>query len=271
MSNCKEEDHTLLDRTVAPSFTWLLAMTYFCFVLNQACNQEIVIIPMNVAACLTCDVSPLLRFHFCQPVYFNSDDSSFQSKSTEQSVRFVGINENVGHDMTFSILNVATNKVVSRSNVRLVDETTSPNLRINTLTTPGVVTSRHFALVYLKNDEEAPVITEDEAPNAFNSSPNHMIPITYPHDLVGRNFLMSQEDSQRLRSRIVKAIDDQQIKRDSERLKFICSTKYDIVEDLFTYNETLNHINNSENDDLVEWKFKLITSHEGHLARSRSN
>ena len=33
----------------------------------------------------------------------------------------------------------------------------------------------------------------------------------------------------------------------------------------------MDHINNSEEDDLVEWKFKAITAHEGTLVRSHPN
>ena len=54
-------------------------------------------------------------------------------------------------------------------------------------------------------------------------------------------------------------------------LKSICSTEYNTVEDVFTYNEILDHINNSEDDDLIEWKLKTITSHEGPLPRSYPN
>ena len=81
---------------------------------------------------------------------------------------------------------------------------------------------------------------------------------------MGRTFLIPQEDGKLLRSRIVKSIDehDGKLQRDSTRLKFICSTKYGAVEDAFTYNEMLDHINNSEDDDLVEWKFKSITAHK---------
>ena len=110
--------------------------------------------------------------------------------------------------MTFSILNTATNKVVSRSNVRTADEPNSPNLSIDPLTAPEVVTSRHFPSVRLNNDEEDSAIIKYEAPNASTSSPKHIIPILDPYDLVGRIFLISQEDSQRLRAIIVKAIDD---------------------------------------------------------------
>lgn len=80
------------------------------FVLNYAYNQTIEKIPMNVATCSTCDIYNLLRSHFWKHVYFNSDDSRFPSNVTEKICRFVGVSENVGHDMTLSILKTATNK-----------------------------------------------------------------------------------------------------------------------------------------------------------------
>ena len=80
------------------------------------------------------------------------------------------------------------------------------------------------------------------------------MPILDPNDLVRRTFLIPLEDIQLLRPRIVKTIDDYEgdLHRDSSRIKFICSTKHDKVEDFFTYNEILDYINKSEDDDLVE-------------------
>ena len=59
-----------------------------------------------------------------------------------------------------------------------------------------------------------------------------------PKDLMGRSFLIPQEDSQRLRDIIVKAIDDHDgmLHRDPTILKYIFSEKYDTVQNLFTYN-----------------------------------
>ena len=82
--NVKRQTKTLLERTGTPSHTWLIAMMCICFSLNHVYNQIFRNIPMDVATGLTCDVSPLLRFHFWQHVYFNSDDRSFPSKSTEE-------------------------------------------------------------------------------------------------------------------------------------------------------------------------------------------
>ena len=44
----------------------------------------------------------------------------------------MGVSENEGHNMTFYILNETTNKIISRSNVSLAGEPTSPNFRIET-------------------------------------------------------------------------------------------------------------------------------------------
>ena len=45
----------------------------------------------------------------------------------------------------------------------------------------------------------------------------------------------------------------------------------DTVEEIFSYNELLDHLNNSEEDDLVEWRFKTIAGHEGPLPQSHPN
>ena len=45
----------------------------------------------------------------------------------------------------------------------------------------------------------------------------------------------------------------------------------DTIEKISTYNSLLDHVNNSEEDDLIEWKFKEIIAHEGLLARRHPN
>ena len=68
---------------------------------------------------------------------------------------------------------------------------------------------------------------------------------------------------------IVKALYDLEgyLARDSTHMTFIYSTKEDTIVDVFIYNELLDHINNFEEDKLVEWKLKATTSHEGPLVR----
>ena len=110
--------------------------------------------------------------------------------------------------MKFSILNTTINKVISRSNVRPVGEPTPPNLKIGSLTASEVVTYLHPPSDYLEDNEQDTDVSEDEPFNAFPSSPKHKMPILDPNDLVGRTYLISKEDGQRIRARIIKAVDN---------------------------------------------------------------
>ena len=67
----------------------------------------------------------------------------------------MGISKNLGYDVTFYVLNATNNKVISRSNVSPAGELTSPNLRIDPLTAPEAVTSRHLPSAHLEDEDEA--------------------------------------------------------------------------------------------------------------------
>jgi hypothetical protein len=86
----------------------------------------------------TNDISPLLCFHFWEPVYYKFDDSDFPSDSHEKRGHFVGISKSVGHAMTFKILTDDTLKVIHQSNVRLALNLHAKNLQLDPLE-PGNV------------------------------------------------------------------------------------------------------------------------------------
>ena len=231
-------------------------MTYIYFILNYTYNATTQNIPLNTATGTTCDIFPLLRFHFWQPIYFLDSKSSFPNDTNEIQGRFVGISENAGHNMTFHIFNPGTNKLINQSFVRPVNNITAPNLRADPINPPEIVTSLH------EPDDSSSVPKQGQA-----------MPILDPSNLVGRTFLLNKEGGQRLRARIVKALDDYEgeLSRDSSRMRFVCSMQDDTVEEIFTHNELLDYINNSEEDDLVEWKFREILAHEGPLPKSHPN
>jgi hypothetical protein len=79
------------------------------------------------------DVSPLLCFHWYQPVFYAIDDPSFPSESPEALGYFVGISTHCGHAMTFKVLTADTNKVILCSQVRPADDPLCPNLRLTDL------------------------------------------------------------------------------------------------------------------------------------------
>ena len=88
-----------------------------------------------------CDISPMLRFHFCKPVYLNEIDNYFHSDINEVLGRFSGISKIFGHDMTFKILNISTNKIINRYEVTPADDVNLPNVRSDPLTSPELIKS----------------------------------------------------------------------------------------------------------------------------------
>ncbi len=106
----------------------------------------------------------------------------------------------------------------------------------------------------------------------FFTNPNQKSSLTFhPSDLVGHTFLLdSQEDGQWFRTRIIKVIEDYDAKlhNQSERFKFRCSINDDQYEEILTYNEILNYIEQQDDDGTKVWRFRHITAHEGPLKPS---
>jgi len=90
----------------------------------------------------------------------------------------------------------------------------------------------------------------------------------HPSDLIGRTFLLDpQEDGQRFHARIVEAVEDHDAKlhQRPERFKFCCSINDDQYEEILSYNEILNYIEQQDDDGTKVWQFCRITAHEGPL------
>jgi hypothetical protein len=128
----------------------------------------------------TNDISPLLCFHFWEPVDYKLDDSDFLSDSREKCGHFVGISKSVGHAITFKILMDDTFKVIHQSNVRLALNLHAKNLQLDSLE-PG--------------DIATPIIKSchDSADDGEILPP---MPVIDPSELIGHTFLMDKEDGQ---------------------------------------------------------------------------
>jgi hypothetical protein len=73
----KRMTNTLLDRSGSPPFTWLLCLCYVCFILNHTVCGTHHDIPMTRLTGSTHNISPLLRFHWWEEVYYKIDDTHF--------------------------------------------------------------------------------------------------------------------------------------------------------------------------------------------------
>jgi hypothetical protein len=116
--------------------------------------------------------------------------------------------------------------------------------------------------------------------NTLDDSPNvkqRMVTIN-PKDLIGRTFLMdSEEDGQRFRARVVRAVVDkeEELKKGLEYMKFICEVLHSTVDEILTYNDILDHIekdnNDIDNDSEQLYKFRRITARQDPLWTSNKD
>jgi hypothetical protein len=230
-------------------------------------------IPLTVLLGTTVDVSPLLRFHWFQPVFYTVDDPSFPSESPEALGYFVGISTHCGHAMTFKVLTADTNKVILRSQVRPADDPLRPNLRLTDLfdgeppsriyvevqTRPREVWKSFPALTQILVKSNKPVIHQWYLVDTSE--------LVDTPELVGKTFLMpGQQEGTIHRARIVEMIEDHRYSHENSRQhqRFKVSINDNEYDDVMTYGEIIDHIN-KDSEQEVFWRFKQISSHQGPL------
>ena len=128
--NIKSNTNRVMNRFGVPAKFWYLAMCYVIFIMNRmALGSLNWRTPIETLTGETPDISMITRFRFYEPVYYKKQDSGFPSESTQRRGRFLGFSENVGHAMTFIIVDDATNATVERANVWSVLDPDNLNLR----------------------------------------------------------------------------------------------------------------------------------------------
>ena len=272
----KTAANRVLDRSGAPPDTWLLCLKYVCYLLNHTYNMTTKGVPLTHLTGTTVDISPLLRFHFWQKVYYKAIDPAFPSDSPEAMGHIVGISEHCGHMMTWKILTCDTQKIIFRSLVRPFSAD-DPNIRADMLGGESEDTINNDPIIKscpnnLDNiddpDPNDDSMSKHDNTDIPNTESNPGKPVFHPEDLVGRSFLMdTQQDGQKHRATIRKMIEDHDSKLEDNptRLKFLISVNQDDGEEVITYNQLLDYLSQEENNNDVVWKFRRIVSHQGPL------
>jgi hypothetical protein len=197
-------------------------------------------------------------------------DSSFPSESVEKKGRWVGIEEYVGDALTYRILTDDTNKVIPRSAIRSALASGERNLRANP--DSGEISGiKPIKIVKDRHDH----LDSDLDESVMSRTPH--LPTIDPNDLIGRTFLMSQnEDGTRYRARVTnKIVEDtfQQAEDPAfERVKFLLEVDdEEKTAEIVGYNELVQRLNQQIQDEFTEdgeqiWKFRQISGHQGPLA-----
>jgi hypothetical protein len=267
----KAATNRVMNLSGAPANTWLLALMYVCLLLNHLASAALGWKPpLQVLTGQTPDISKFLHFSFFEPVYYHAYSDNFPSASNEEQGWWVGIATHVGDALTYKIL-TKHNRIIYRSAVRSALDPAKRNQRLSPLggeTASNYLGDKMFIRTKLnfENSElDLPLLDSDP------SVERRMVTID-PKDLIGRTFLKdSEEDGQRFRARVVRAIveKEEDLQKGPEYMRFICEVPNSTVDEIFTYNEILDRIekdnNDIDNDSEQLYKFRRIAAHQGPL------
>ena len=225
MQELKRMLNTMLDRSGAPADMWLLCLLFIIYLMNRLDVDSLGgKSPIEAAFNQRPDISPLLAFWWYQPVYYQSFDKGFPSKTNEKLGRWVGVAENKGDLMTFWIMDQETRMVVARSNVRPVSSD-DPNTRLAPV--GGEVSTRV---------SQKPIIMSTG--DLCNDPPDAKLPQFSPEELLGVSFLHQPDpDGQTLRARVVRKIEEQDNEAQTAVVKFLISIGDNDYDEIITYNE----------------------------------
>ena len=230
-----------------------------CYLLNHiACSAHDGKIPLLDLTHITPGISIILLFIFYQPVFYATYDQHFPSESEEMAGYWVGFGEHCGDAVTHKILDHDTQKPIYRSAVR-PKKSSTPNHRL----------APHGGEVFASSDPSEDKISsgsplgslegssrKQKAPTVFSSSRDEEnpsgskpMPIFDPSDLIGRSFLLPpEENGERHRAKVTRQvveIIDQDNGQRVEIINFILDIGNGKVEELISYNQLLEHIENA--------------------------
>jgi len=276
----KNMTNKILDTSGAPAYCWLLCLAFVAFLLNHMALDSLDgKTPLHVLTGVTPDISPLLHFEFYEPVYFaTSDDMPFPSQSSERFGYWVGFSENVGHMLTFRVLDYETLRILDRSHVRSARHTDEHNLRVRP---PGDWDPcSPTASSPAKGEESKPPTLRDrtdifaKAHGLSDDEPcPHLAPMQHftVDDLIGRSFLMEEtEEGERFRTtikRLVTTHGDEEPET-LAGIEFVCAVDGSATEEILTYNEILDYMSKSLDDPVdmanpdAQFQFREILGHE---------
>ena len=255
---------TVMNRSGAPVNRWLLCLIYVCYLLNHiACTALDGKIPLLALTGITPDISIILLFTFYQPVFYATYDQNFPSESEERAVYWVGFGEHCGDAMTHKIFDHDTQKIILRRAVRPKKSST-----LNHRLAP------HGGEVSASSDPSEDKISsgsplgdaesyssKQKVPTFFirsrdgeNPSGSKPMPTFDPSDLIGRTFLLPHEENgERHRAKVTRQvveIIDQDNGQRVEKINFSLDIGNGKVEELISYNQLLEHLENAQDHDM---------------------
>ena len=215
----------------------------------------------------------------------HKNSQNFPSESEERAGYWVGVGEHCGDAMTHKILDHDTQKIIYRSAVRPkkcstpyhrlaphggeVSPSSDPSEDKIASGSPLGVPEGYLPK---KKDPTVFIRSRDEE----NPSGSKSMPTFDPSDLIGRTFLLPpEENGERHRAKVtgqVVEIIDQDNGQRVENINFILDIGNGKVEELISYNQLLEHLENAQDHDMGMdqelYRCRAIIGHQGPLLAS---
>ena len=208
-------------------------------------------------------------------MFYATYDQHCPSESEERAGYWVGFGEHCGDAMTHKILDHDTQKIIYRSAVR--PKNAPHGGEVSGSSDPSE--DKIFSGSPLGYPEGSS--SEQKAPTVFirsrvkeNPSGSKPMPTFDPSDLIGRTFLLPpEENGERHRAKVTRQvveIIDQDNGQRIENINFILDIGNGKVEELISYNQLLEHLENAQDHDMDQelYRFKVIIGHQGSLLAS---
>ena len=210
-------------------------------------------------------------------MFYATYDQNFPSESEKRAGYWVGFGEHCGDAMTHKILDPDIQKIIYRSAVR-PKKSSTPNHRLaphgGEVSASSDTSEDKFSSGSSLGDPEgySPI---QKAPTVFirtrdeeNPSGSKPLP-TFDPDLIGRTFLLPpEENGERHRAKVTRQvveIIDQDNGQRVENINFILDIGNGKVEELISYNQLLEHLENAQDHDMGMdqelYRFRAIIGH----------
>ena len=111
--------NTIMNRTGASAYCWLLTLQYVSYILNHISTGSLGgQVPLQVLYGVTPDTSIILLYTFYQPIFYATHHQHFPSDSEERAGYWVGFAEHCGDSLTHKVLDAETLRIICRSALR---------------------------------------------------------------------------------------------------------------------------------------------------------
>jgi hypothetical protein len=261
IGDVKRLSSSIMDRMGTPAAFWLLCLFYVIFLLNHMSSDALGgITPIEEATGVKGNISPLLKFHWWEPVLYQAK-GAFPSDSREKQGTWVGIAESKGDVLTYLVLTDDTREVIARSNVCSANNPAYPNLRAKA----------GFGETGIPSPTPT-LFSASDLTGLDIDPPNLKLPHFSPDELLGLTFIRDMPDGRKFRASVARKIKDNDA-ANHKKIKFLVEMSNGELDEVIAYNELSNIIEDQQNKELHEpnlatWSFTASNDHQGPLTTS---